>query len=74
MDKTELTYESAYQELKAISQAIENDDIGIDLLAEKVQRAALLIEFCKERLRSTELEVNNILRQMESQDVPDTAQ
>lgn len=61
----ELTYETAYNELQLIAAEIENEAVSVDLLAEKVKRAAILIEFCQQKLRATETEVNNIIKQME---------
>lgn len=60
-----LTYESAYAELQQIAADIENETITVDQLAEKVKRAALLIEYCQTRLRSTESEVSKIIGQLE---------
>ncbi|MBC6491462.1 exodeoxyribonuclease VII small subunit [Flavihumibacter stibioxidans] len=60
-----LTYESAYAELQQIAADIENETITVDQLAEKVKRAALLIEYCQARLRSTEAEVSKIIGQLE---------
>lgn len=54
----ELTYETAYNELQLIAAEIENEAVSVDLLAEKVKRAAVLIEFCQQKLRATETEVN----------------
>lgn len=62
----ELTYESAYTELQLIASEIENEEVSVDLLSEKVKRAAVLIAFCQQKLRATESEVNNIIKQMES--------
>lgn len=56
-----LTYEKAYSELQQIITDIENDEVSIDLLSTKVKRAAELIEFCKNKLSSTELDVQKIL-------------
>ena len=63
--ETQLTYESAYAELQEIAMATQNETISVDQLAEKIKRAALLIEFCQSRLRSTEQEVNKIFSQLE---------
>lgn len=60
-----LTYESAYAELQEIATEIENETITVDQLAQKLKRAASLIEFCQARLRSTETEVNKIIGNME---------
>ena len=60
-----LTYESAYRELAQIAKEIENETVSVDVLAEKVKRAAELISFCQAKLKSTEIEVNKIIQQME---------
>jgi exodeoxyribonuclease VII small subunit len=36
----------------------------VDVLAEKVKTASMLIKLCQDKLRSTETEVNNIISQM----------
>ena len=60
-----LTYEAAYQELAAIAREIESESVSVDVLAEKVKRAAELITYCQTKLRSTEEEVNKIIAQMD---------
>jgi exodeoxyribonuclease VII small subunit len=60
-----LTYEAAYQELAAIAREIESESVSVDILAEKVKRAAELITYCQTKLRSTEAEVNKIIAQMD---------
>ncbi len=64
MEKT-LTYEAAYQELAAIAREIESETVSVDVLADKVKRAAELITYCQTKLRSTEAEVNKIIAQMD---------
>ena len=64
MEQT-LTYEAAYKELKQIATEIENESVSVDVLAAKVKRASELITFCQTKLRATELEVTNIIKQME---------
>ncbi len=56
-----MTYEKAYNELQEIITAIETGDVSVDLLLEKVKRAAELISFCKEKLTATEQDVQQIL-------------
>lgn len=65
-----LTYEEAYAELKEIAEAIENESVSVDALAEKVKRASALITYCQTKLRATEQEVNNIIKQMETKQTP----
>ncbi|MFP5080174.1 exodeoxyribonuclease VII small subunit [Pedobacter sp. JCM 36344] len=64
--KENLTYETAYRELTKIAYDIENESVSVDVLAEKVKRASILIGYCQAKLRSTETEVNKIIKQMES--------
>ncbi len=67
MTEKTLTYESAYKELAEIAGEIENETVSVDVLAEKVKRASVLISFCQSKLKSTESEVNKIIAQMETQ-------
>lgn len=62
-----LNYEEAYEELALIAKEIETEAVSVDILAERVKRASELIAFCQTKLRSTETEVNKIIKQMENQ-------
>jgi exodeoxyribonuclease VII small subunit len=64
----ELTYEEAFNEVSAISREIESEKVSIDVLAEKVKRAADLILLCQKKLRATEEEVNRIIDKMDGVD------
>ncbi|WP_262249413.1 exodeoxyribonuclease VII small subunit [Parapedobacter soli] len=55
------TYTDAFEELQAIVSEIEQGEISVDELSEKVRRATLLINVCKAKLTATETEVNDIL-------------
>jgi exodeoxyribonuclease VII small subunit len=59
-----LNYEQAYKELADIAREIEQESISIDVLAQRVKRAAELITLCQAKLRSTETEVNKIISQL----------
>lgn len=61
-----LNYEHAYAELAQIAAEIETESVSVDVLAERVKRASELIAFCQTKLRSTETEVNKIIKQMEN--------
>lgn len=65
------TYEQAFKELKTIASEIENESVSIDVLGEKVKRASELIKYCQDKLRSTEAEVNKIIKQMDAKPLPD---
>lgn len=59
-------YTEAFDELQQIVSEIEEGQISVDDLSEKVKRAALLIRICKTKLSSTEEDVNKILKDLES--------
>ncbi|TNE71034.1 MAG: exodeoxyribonuclease VII small subunit [Bacteroidetes bacterium] len=56
-----MTYTDAYEELQQIVNDIEDGEITVDVLSEKVKRASELIKVCKEMLTSTEKDVKKIL-------------
>ncbi|MDB5119742.1 MAG: xseB [Sphingobacteriales bacterium] len=58
-------YKEAFDELQTIVLEIEQGEISVDKLSEKVKRAALLIKICKAKLTNTEEDVNKILRELE---------
>ena len=65
-----ITYSEAWEELKKIVDDIESGQITVDDLSEKVSRAAFLIRICKEKLQTTEEDVNSILKELEEDDEP----
>jgi exodeoxyribonuclease VII small subunit len=64
--KNQPNYTEAYEELQEIVSEIERGEISVDELSQKVKRAALLISICKDKLTSTESDVNQILKELES--------
>lgn len=62
-----ITYTEAISELEAIVSEIEQGEITIDTLSEKVKRAAELIRICKNKLTTTEDDVNKILGEMKEE-------
>ena len=51
-----------------IVQEIENGDISVDVLSEKVKRASSLLRFCKEKLKQTEVDVDQILKDLSEEE------
>lgn len=66
-DKAKINYTEAFEELQMIVGDIESGDISVDELSEKVKRASILIAVCKEKLFKTEDDVNQILKELESE-------
>jgi len=61
----EPNYTEAFEELQEIVLEIEQGEISVDALSEKVKRAAILIKICKAKLSSTEEDVARILKELE---------
>jgi exodeoxyribonuclease VII small subunit len=61
----EPNYTEAFEELQEIVLEIEQGEITVDELSEKVKRAAVLIKICKAKLTSTEEDVDRILKELE---------
>jgi exodeoxyribonuclease VII small subunit len=61
-----MKYTEAFEELQQIVSAMEEGQIGIDELAEKVKRATELIRICRLKLTSTEGDVQKILKDLEN--------
>ncbi len=66
MEKNKISYEDAFKELQEISNALVNDNIGIDELTNKLKRANDLIKICRAQLKQTEDETNKVLEQLEN--------
>ncbi len=62
MPEQNLTYETALQELKQIVNEIEQGNVSVEKLSQKIKKARELFEFCLRRLASIEIEVAEILK------------
>jgi exodeoxyribonuclease VII small subunit len=49
-----LTFDLANAELQQIIADLQNEAVGIDELAARIERARVLISFCREKLREVE--------------------
>lgn len=65
MPKKKINYREAITEIEETIQAIENEELDVDQLSDKVKRVSELLKICKEKLHHTEKEVENILNEME---------
>ncbi|MEW6715621.1 MAG: exodeoxyribonuclease VII small subunit [Nitrospirota bacterium] len=61
-------YKDSIEELESIVGEIENETVDIDVLAAKVKRATFLIHLCRKRLKKTDSEVKNVLKEFEKED------
>lgn len=50
----ELTYEEALKELEGLMRDLQAEQVSIDDLSNKSERAASLIQYCRQKLRDLE--------------------
>lgn len=67
MAEKSLSYSKAIEELQSILEQLESEDVEIDSLSTKVKRSAELIKFCRDRLKSTEVEIQKITKGFEEE-------
>jgi len=56
-------YADAIEELQKIIDELQDGDVDLDDLEDRVKRASEIITFCKKRLRKTEEGVNKLLEE-----------
>lgn len=63
----EIGYEAALAELEAILEDIEGTDVDVDVLAERVKRAAELVKVCRDRIAAAKLHVEQVVADVEDE-------
>lgn len=66
MSKKNGSYKEAITEIEEILGQLENNELDVDELSDKVKRVSQLVSLCKEKLHNTELEVDKILKEMDN--------
>ncbi len=67
MAKKDILYNDAIEEIEEILHQIENEELDIDILSEKVKRVSTLLKLCKKKLHQTENEVQKILEDIDGE-------
>jgi exodeoxyribonuclease VII small subunit len=65
MEEKNVSYKMAIDEIEAILKKIENQDLDVDDLGNKLKRVNELVKICKKKLHAAEKEVEKILGEME---------
>ena len=60
MAKKAISYNAAISEIETILTEIENNDVEVDQLSDKVKRVSHLLEICKTKLFKTEEQIEKI--------------
>jgi len=64
------SYQEAVEELDGILAAIERDEVDVDVLSQKVARAVVLVQYCRERIAAAEVEVERVVAELAPDDEP----
>lgn len=64
--KDEMTYEEAMARLDVIAREMENSQTGIDEMAQRLQEAQKLVQFCREKLLNAEKNCKSLLNSTEN--------
>ena len=70
-DKT-IGYADAMQELEQILRDLEGDDLDVDMLATRVERASFLIGLCRRRIGAARVQVERVVANLDSEDEAET--
>ncbi len=65
MTNKKISYNEAMTEIEEILEKIENEELDVDELAEKVKRVSVLLKTCKDKLHKTNQQVEQVLKEME---------
>jgi exodeoxyribonuclease VII small subunit len=65
MSDNNISYKQAIAEIESILEKLEKEELDVDELTQKVQRASFLLSLCKNKLSITEKEIKNIIDEME---------
>jgi exodeoxyribonuclease VII small subunit len=65
MAAKKITFKEAFTELEEILSKLENNELNVDELAANVKNAAELIKFCKNKLYTTESEIEKIIEEID---------
>ncbi|NIR35872.1 MAG: exodeoxyribonuclease VII small subunit, partial [Actinobacteria bacterium] len=66
MSDEEIGYADAMAELESILDSLEDDDLDVDLLASRVERASTLIQLCRDRIGAARVQVEKVVASLDS--------
>lgn len=64
-DVEDIGYADAMRELEDILEHLESDDLDVDALATRVERASALIDVCRNRITKARVQVESVVAQLE---------
>jgi exodeoxyribonuclease VII small subunit len=70
-DEQDVKYSEAVDELEDLLEQIDSEDVDLDDLAVKVERASELIRVCRDKIERTEMQVRTIIEDLEDDEGED---
>jgi exodeoxyribonuclease VII small subunit len=64
----DVAYSDAIEQLETILDEIEDDEVDLDDLAVKVERASELVSLCRDKIDDTEMQVKTIIDDLQTDD------
>ncbi len=61
----DIKYSKAMERLEEIIAKIENEQIDVDELSDKVKEAVALVKLCKDKIEKAELQVKEVVEKFE---------
>ena len=65
-DDAAIGYADAMAELESILDDLEDDDLDVDLLASRVERASTLIQVCRDRIGAAKVQVERVVASLDA--------
>ncbi len=73
MSDAEIGYADAMAELESILDDLEDDDLDVDVLASRVERASTLITLCRDRIGAARVQVEKVVASLDAAEPPEIA-
>jgi exodeoxyribonuclease VII small subunit len=67
-EQDDVAYSDAIEQLETILDEIEDDEVDLDDLAVKVERASELVSLCRDKIDDTEMQVKTIIDDLQTDD------
>ncbi|HBU04663.1 MAG TPA: exodeoxyribonuclease VII small subunit [Acidimicrobiaceae bacterium] len=64
-DEEQIGYAEAMREIDGILDALEDDDLDVDVLAAKVERASALIQLCRDSIGKARIQVEKVVASLD---------
>lgn len=65
-------YADAMRELEQVLHDLEGDDLDVDILASRVERASFLIGLCRKRIGTARVQVERVVANLDNEDEAET--